>query len=289
MWYKCNCKCSFCFVPEEVKEDKFTTNEVKEILMRFKKEGASKVYFGGGEPTLRKDLLKLISYAEKIRYKVIKIRTNGMLLCYPNFTNRCIKAGAKVFNIPIWGHTPQIHDLLSQTPGSFERMEMGIKNVVDLKGIVEADILITALSYKFIEDTISYFSDLGIKRFDFQLISLFGIEDKNVHKLLPKLSDIKPYLIKAFKTSEKKGLKDVFTSHIPPCFLGDFSHRYFNVKKLDLLIVAPKNSFKCEESPFEGGIKISACGHCRMSSNCLGLRKDYLSIYGSSEVKPILK
>jgi len=55
---------------------------------------------------------------------------------------------------------------------------------------------------------------------------------------------------------------------------------YYNVRELDLLVVTPGHSFKGEDSPFEMGIHVAACGRCRLAGKCAGPRRN-MSLCGA--------
>ena len=75
---KCNLNCEFCFGPEKGLED-FNKQEGFAKIDQFKRQGAEKLVFTGGEPLTRKDLVDLIRYAkEKGLYTIL--HTNGLLL-----------------------------------------------------------------------------------------------------------------------------------------------------------------------------------------------------------------
>ena len=68
--YECNQNCIFCVRLGNAKPIEYIdTKRAKDILVKKKKEGYGEVYFDGGEPTLRDDLLGLIKFAKKLKYK----------------------------------------------------------------------------------------------------------------------------------------------------------------------------------------------------------------------------
>jgi hypothetical protein len=45
--------------------------------------------------------------------------------------------------------------------------------------------------------------------------------------------------------------------------------------------------FAAEESPIEGGGYLESCAGCAMRQDCLGLRQDYLDLFGPGEFNPV--
>lgn len=77
---RCNLRCTHCaFNSGERILDEFSSNKIKQILLETKELGGQRIDITGGEPTLRTDLLKIITIAKNIGYKV-ELVTNGSLL-----------------------------------------------------------------------------------------------------------------------------------------------------------------------------------------------------------------
>ena len=75
---KCNLNCAYCYTgPKEEKE--LSTNDWKVIIKKLADAGIFQVTFGGGEPTLRKDLFKLAEYVSDYGMN-LGMTTNGISL-----------------------------------------------------------------------------------------------------------------------------------------------------------------------------------------------------------------
>lgn len=83
---RCNFRCAYCMPPEGISQllhdDMLTYEEILRIVAVLSKEcGITKVRLTGGEPLVRKDLIKLIqSIAELRTIQDISMTTNGSLL-----------------------------------------------------------------------------------------------------------------------------------------------------------------------------------------------------------------
>jgi uncharacterized radical SAM superfamily Fe-S cluster-containing enzyme len=69
------------------------TERVKLELYEHKDENLDGVLFSGSglEPTIRPDIIELLSYADKLGYKHIWLHSNGRMFCYPKFTKKLLK------------------------------------------------------------------------------------------------------------------------------------------------------------------------------------------------------
>lgn len=82
---KCNLRCTYCMPEEGVdfqeKSHILSADEVLRVIGVLARMGIKKVRFTGGEPTIRKDIVKMISGAASTPgIKSVHITTNGLLL-----------------------------------------------------------------------------------------------------------------------------------------------------------------------------------------------------------------
>src|SRR6185312_1320878 len=100
--YACNNACLGCFAVNN-SGPSMAGPEILETLRFGRDQGATALWIGGGEPTLRRDLHAIIGAARKLGYTRIKVQTNGMMLAYPQLTQRWVDAGATEINLSIKG------------------------------------------------------------------------------------------------------------------------------------------------------------------------------------------
>ena len=84
--HKCNFSCDFCFNQNSFKNNikELSTSQIFKIIDNITKEGITTIRFTGGEPFLRKDILKILEYA-KAKGLYTKVNTNLI------FSNQYIK------------------------------------------------------------------------------------------------------------------------------------------------------------------------------------------------------
>jgi len=96
----CNLKCVHCYLDAgSPAEEELSTGEALRLISSVAELGAKSLVFTGGEPLLRKDLLKLIQHTHDLGIHPV-LATNGTLLT--NATLKILKrVGAGVaFNLP---------------------------------------------------------------------------------------------------------------------------------------------------------------------------------------------
>jgi MoaA/NifB/PqqE/SkfB family radical SAM enzyme len=284
-WFKCNCQCVFCASHMMTTGEALTAEDIARILKTYKARGIDMVDFGGGEPTARPDLPAMIAAARHLGYRSIGLKTNGMRLCYPEYLEALMVAGVNNFCVSVWGHDPDTHDRLAGRSGAFEMTEMAIKHLVDYNADVCVDFLITTETLNHLEQAIGHWINIGVSNFTLWLFSVFG-SGRNDSRLLPVMSaagNAAAAAIGALKDS----IDSIKTSHITPCLLKNCWNIYYNIKDLELYVVSKNGGFWAEQSPFEAGIKLPACGICKMNAVCAGPRPEYVKQHGAKEFSPL--
>lgn len=162
--YKCNNKCVKCYVEKKREIKELKTEEWKKVLDKLWDIGVPHVTFTGGEPTTRKDLVKLVEYAEDIGI-VTGLITNGRNLKDKNLVDELVAAGIDHFQITIESHLPEVHDKLTGVKGSWEETVEGIKNVVPTPVFIMTNTTLVPENINEIDKTIEFLASLGIDHF----------------------------------------------------------------------------------------------------------------------------
>lgn len=98
---RCHLSCWYCFFYAKEGQPIYEPS-LKEIEMQFKAIRSLKpvapnaIQLTGGEPTLRKDLIKIIKLAKKYGFVHVQLNTTGINLMDPKYTKKLKKAGVNV-------------------------------------------------------------------------------------------------------------------------------------------------------------------------------------------------
>ena len=124
--------------------------------------------FTGGEPTIRRDLPELISYARKtVGFQKISIISNGFRLSDAVYSKELVDLGVSDFLFSVHGSKGEVHDQLTQVDGSFNRLLKAIENLKSLGAKVRCNSVVTAENYEDIYNRASLFRKLGVKTINF--------------------------------------------------------------------------------------------------------------------------
>jgi len=130
---ECNNNCIYC---KRNKEAVQPLNGLKETIKRYKVGGVKKIIISGGEPTMCKDLLKVIRLINDEGLD-ITLRTNARTLSYLIFCKKLFDMGVRKISVPIYSNNPDVHDEVTKVRGSFDQTMTGINNWKSLGGRVE--------------------------------------------------------------------------------------------------------------------------------------------------------
>ena len=287
--YQCNNHCLFCVQGNKREKCQFRNEkEIKKDLIEARKT-CNSIVFTGGEPTIHPDFLKLVHFAKKLDFKTIQIQTNGRLFAYLKFCQETIKAGANEFSPALHGHTPALHDYLTAMPGSFKQTVQGIKNLKSLGQPILTNTVINKFNYRHLPEIAKLLVFLDVDQFQFAFLHIVGSAWKNRDFLVPKKSEIMPYI--------KKGLnigiladKRVMTEAIPLCFMKGYE-QYIAEKIIPEAMVI-ENKFKIDDYKKyrinQGKAKGPKCKDCLYFSICEGPWREYPEIFGWDEFIPVV-
>ena len=141
----CNSRCIFCLDTDTPRNVYLPAEEVRADLDRGLDElGAEKVIISGGEASLHPEFVDFIRYARDRGYDRVQTVTNGFRFADRDFYARCMDAGLGEITFSLHGHTPELHDRLTQTKGAFKRLVKGmVRALRDPHGpIVNVDVVI---------------------------------------------------------------------------------------------------------------------------------------------------
>lgn len=283
--YRCNQRCVGCYAaqPDGPSMD---ARELLDALARGRRDGATSLWLGGGEPTLRRDLFATASAARRMGYTRIKLQTNGMLLAYPGYARRCADAGVTEVAFAIKGATAATHDAYTRTPGAHALLLDGVAAARDAGLALEGDLLVYRGNAAEIPAMVARYTPLGLAAYRVWLLSS---TDGDVTEHVPRIADVTPHLTAARALGLSTRADFITSLHTPACTLPEADHAMlFSAADLALRVSNPGgHEFLLESSPMEGGRYLEGCARCRHRPRCGGLRDDYLAAHGGGEFDPV--
>lgn len=289
--YRCNNRCIGCFA---VQDDgpSMTDVEIVEALRAGRAAGADCLWLGGGEPTLRKDIFRMAAMGRRLGYARVKLQTNGMILAYPGYAQRCAEAGMTEVAFSMKGALAATHDRIARTDGCFDLMASGVERARETGLALEGDLFITASNAAELPAMVSLGVAWGMRSFRVWLLSAIDAtrDDPAVRAEVPRMRDVVPALVAAMETHASAGPGFLVSLHTPACVLPVALHDVlFDASSFGMRVVNPGgHAFDLADSPIEGGHFLPECAQCQHRSRCNGLRRDYLAVHGAEEFHPVV-
>ncbi len=281
--FTCNNNCLFCSVGDKLRSFDKTTEEVLADIDRAVSEKPREINFTGGEPTIRRDILKLISHTKSKGISEIRVTTNGRMFSYDKFTEKMVEAGltGAIFSV----HCPdeKLHDSLSGVKGSFEQTIKGLKNLYSYDKTIDINTVITSKTYRLLPKTMEL-----VKDYIRSVCLIFPTIDGHLKEnkfLIPRMKDVEKYIHKAIdilRDASKQG----WTLNYPVCFMTGYEG-FSSMMELQTKMFWPHTDTNLDDKRKVDNIKVKACENCRYRLVCIGVMKNYIDVMGESEIKAV--
>ena len=293
--------------------------EMQAEIQRWYDRGTRSVGFLGGEPTTYPWILDAIRFARDLGYTRITLATNGTKFFRHDFVDKLLDAGLTRVTMSMHGHNPALEDGLTGVPGNFEKKTSGLKYLLQkraegrLADNVSVNIVVSAPNYRYLPNLLRYFFELGVDDVRANFVRAEGYAETE-HRLIPKLTDVVPYVLKAVLLNEYH-FKRTFTLGsfplcvLPPELLGNkaLARKYIGeFRDLDTdcsIKTLTSDGFPDGIATIEDGrarfnwqdrkkhdLKAQPehrCQGCRYAGVCEGVWKNYLPVHGDAELHAI--
>jgi MoaA/NifB/PqqE/SkfB family radical SAM enzyme len=291
----CNNRCIFCYSePVSLNLEKLPDiNDIYKALYLGLKSGSWIAVIIGGEPTLRKDIGKIANFARKIGYPCIKICSNGLKLSDKKYVRSLKNDGFNMFDISIHGYKADIHDRLVGVPGAYSKIMKAIENLKELNCEIGTNQVINKINYSTFPQFMDLaYNDIGINYYNIIYEHYIGVAKLNRKILEVPISEVVKYIKEGLRVIEESKIPSFarIIVNIPPCFLENYLDILADWEK-DESDGAPlmveneiKNMVKMKN---EQSAYAVTCKKCYYYDRCRGFDREYLSMMGDKEFKPI--
>lgn len=291
--YQCNNNCLFCIDKYKRSIKGKSSDEIKHEIIKAKKRGTKYLEFIGGEVTIRRDSIEIFSFANSIGFKDIALATNGRMLSYKDYVKKLLHAGINHIILSIHGHTKELHDHLTQSKGSFDQLMAGMRNLREMQfDNIGSNTTIVKQNYKVLPKIGKFLLENNIRNSEFIFVDPnYGAAKKNFYNLVPRISDIAPYIHKCLDLGRKKNISHWHIRYVPLCYFLDYLDQVSEldeVKKFKTEHIAPdfENNEVEKSRAIVGRAKLDKCKACVYYDLCEGIWIEYINKYGDLELKP---
>lgn len=284
--YDCNLACDYCTITPAMRRRELSTERVVAEIARAHARGYREVAFTGGEPTLRPELAAMARYAKRLGYEHVKVTSNGLRYAHEPFLDLLVRAGVDQLHVSVHAFDDAAYDRTVRLEGAAVHRRRAIEALIRRGLDPTLNLILKEDTYRDLSPWIASLVAMGARRFDLWLVSL---TDENAGKVeqLPRISDIVPYLTRAFDEARRGGYL-VRSLHVPRCFLPGYEEHIEHPGAGRVTVLTPDSVFDLKHSRLGGGNKPPGCTGCAYFSRCPGLRNDYMEVYGGDEVRAIM-
>ncbi|MFH1510423.1 MAG: radical SAM protein [Candidatus Woesearchaeota archaeon] len=289
--YSCNNNCIFCIDKDSRnKYPDMTTNQVKLIIKEAAGKGAEQLTFTGGEPTIRKDIFDLVSYAKSLGFKTIMFTTNARMLSYYPFAKKLTEVGVNKYMISLHAHTNELYAKLTQT-GGFDQAVQGIRNIVSLQQKICASFVVNKHNYRILPEYARFLVTIGITSLlQMTYVMPCGGDLRLNSQNIPSLTDATPFIKRTIDLRESIGIAEMIVMDVPFCFLQGYEKHIneLNIPHMEIHAANPEHStddYNLRRKTNK--VKPRQCRTCRHDAVCEGVWPEYAEIYGFEELVPV--
>jgi len=264
--YLCNNNCVFCHASKKQGD-----LDLKQVKKKIDNLQVKTILFSGGEPTIRKDIFKILDYASSKGMETGLV-TNARMLSNKDFVD---KLPISYCYTTLHSSDPKIHNRISQTD-SYDQTVKGIKNIVD-KGIyILVNVVLTKHNLHTVKETVEFLKKTGVDMI--KLSYMEPMDDRHIVDMVKAADTIKPLL-------DKSTGWDGF----PLCLMRGYEERLVNLKTQDIRQISETWEDKFFSSDCGNKTKINKCRYC--IKECEGIYSKYLELYPkiANAIKPYVK
>lgn len=286
--YLCNNNCLFCVQAHNKDKRKEKTSDQLIQILKKSRPKFEAVVFTGGEVTIRPDVVDLVREARDLGYSRIHIQSNGKRFYYKDFCRDMRDAGANEFGLALHGHTPELHDYLTRSSGSFKATLRGIKNLTDMGLDVITNTVITKSNYRHLPDIARLLIGAGVRQYQFAFVHVVGNARKYAPSVVPRKTLVMPYAHEGLELGILKKV-NCMTEAIPYCFMKGYE-QYIAETIIPRTMIFDADrvieDYK-QERLTQGKLKGPPCKECIKCRDCEGPWREYPEMFGWDEFKPV--
>lgn len=277
IWYiqvnrYCNNHCHFCSNPSNWNNISYERGI--ELIDDFVARDYGWIIFTWWEPTLSPDLPRWIEYSAS-KNMDSRIISNGMMCSNFEFVKKLSDAWLHLIHFSLYSYIPEVHDFLTDTPGSYKKLLKSIQNCLKLGIRVQLNCVINRYNQTHLDKTVKFIVKTFPDIRHFVWNNLDPLMMRKTDVALSTLPDFKiagEHIVKALSFLESTW-RTFRVERLPLCFMRWFEWASTETRKIvkdeERIVhfldfretVQQKGSYFMHD-------KLSECEKCDLSSIC---------------------
>lgn len=274
--FHCNQSCRFCFVSTHLPGP--GDEAVRKAILDAGARGV-KITLSGGEPTLNPKLVEYVLLAKQVSKRPVQLQSNVIKLADDALCRALAEAGLDELFVSLHGSRAEISDAVTNAPGTFARTVLGLDNVVKTKIHLNLNFVI---SEKNLDDLVPYVRLVAGRWPSASITVSFVAPSTDVvprdREFIPRYTEVLPQIAEAITEAKRLGIElGGFESMcgVPLCLVPSSLERFSTFS--ELLPGFDRGEF----------VKPEACRDCALGQRCYGVRRGYVELHGSSELRRV--
>ena len=226
---ECPLKCQICSSNAGYKDkNELSIEELKTLVDQSVDLGLESISLSGGEPLVSENCMPLINYIEK-KGLHIDLYSSGNIYGSTSISSIPREIGKQLIDkvnriiFSIHGSNSEIHDSITNSPGSFDNLMKSIELIKELKIPMELHFVPTALNYKSLPELIELVKEIEINKISILRFVTQGRGEDN--KEILEISDDEIIEFRELLFNLKSDNKDMIRFGSPfNCFILNGTH-----------------------------------------------------------------
>ncbi len=278
----CNNNCRFCIVGSPfLRENKVSKDKIFSFLQDNRNQGYKAVNLHGGEPTTRKDFFEILKKIKDCGYPRIILQTNGRKLSKMDYAQKAVDQGITKVVVSVHGSKSEIHDYITQKPGSFKHTIKGIKNMKSLGIHVRTNSVLSKLNDKDFPAIMNVLLKLGVDHVNISAIHTSGTAFSNFDQVVPEYADIYSYLKESVDLITAAGVT-LTLEGFPFCVIPGMEKYIINWEYQKFKMLFRQFVLEDYEALMDSVMRAHGepCGGCHQKEECGGVYNEYIDKFG---------
>jgi len=165
---RCNYRCGYCYTSgSNTHSPHYSASEIQALVESVETVSPTSLYLSGGEPLLDKSLLTFVRSARSSTFESIWICSNGSLVTAA-VVRELKDEGVSGFSISLDHTIPQMMDLLTGSPGSFQKAINALETIKQAGLKTQLTITLMRQNMNVVPDLIRTGMDLEVDTIEFK-------------------------------------------------------------------------------------------------------------------------
>ena len=218
---RCNARCRFCYYLSHDPEI-WSGELIRKQLDFASRAGMRDVDFSGGESSLRKDFLDLVSYAADKGFRSVCTLTNGLKFADEDFMKAAVDAGLTEILFSVHGYDEENHDWLTQRKGAYRKIRRAVHLAHKHDVAVRTNTTVLRQNVEHLEDLATEIArKLGPFQSNLILFNEFSEAGSVANKFAIRYSDASRHVKRAVDALREE-VPYVNVRYIPYCFMDGY-------------------------------------------------------------------